>query len=124
MYKLFKRFDYLSSEVNFTFNFRGDIIHKTIFGGIISMLSIFISIIFSLYFFIVFIKKDAKYLITSTIHSDYLNFTDSNLVPIMLRMTDKIKALYSLQMKKLDFTNLIRLNLILILTMEQSKVLL
>ena len=76
MYKLFKRFDYLSSEVNFTFNFRGDIIHKTIFGGIISMLSIFI---------------------------------------------------YSLQMKKLDFTNLIRLNLILIieiLTMEQSKVLL
>ena len=82
MSKLFKRFDYLSSKVNFTFNFRGDVIHKTIFGGIISMLSIFISIIFSLYFFIVFIKKDAKYLLTSTIHSDYLNYNVKNKTPV------------------------------------------
>lgn len=95
MNKFFKKLDYLSSEVRFTFNKEGDTIYKTKVGGIISVLSVAISIGFALYFLIVFLRKDTKYLITSTIHSEYLNLTDSGDVPFLIRLTDKNNRPYS-----------------------------
>ena len=95
MNKFFKKLDYLSSEVRFTFNKNGDTIYKTKVGGIISLLSVIFSLGFALYFLIVFLRKDTKYLITSTIHSENLNLTDSNEVPFLIRLTDKNNRPYS-----------------------------
>ena len=55
---LFKKLDLFSYKANFTFNDEGDKGYKTIAGGILSTISLLISMLFSIYFLLRFIKKD------------------------------------------------------------------
>ena len=71
----FKRFDYLSDQVFFTFNKEGETRNKTTYGGIISIISIILMIITGIYFFIKIIMRENKYLITSVETSQHLNLS-------------------------------------------------
>ncbi len=83
-----KKFDYLSDQVNLTFNKEGEIRNKTSYGGIICLISILLMIIAGVYFFIKFIKRENKYLISSIESSSFLNISDSNNIPFLFRLSD------------------------------------
>ena len=102
----FKFFDILSDEVHFTFNKEGDIRNKTIYGGIITLISYTLIILSGIYFLINLIKRENKSLISSTESSPYLNLTESNLIPFIFRLSDKnsipyenAEKLYKIQLK-------------------------
>ena len=90
-----KNFDFFSTKAKFTFNKKGETRMKTVIGGIISLISISCSIAFSLYFFVSFITKTNKSLISSTNHSDRINITDSNNLPFLFRFSDVENRPYS-----------------------------
>ena len=83
-----KKFDYLSDQVNLTFNKEGEIRNKTFYGGIISIISIFLMITTGIYFFIKLIRRENKYLLTSSESSPYLKINDSNNIPFLFRLSD------------------------------------
>ena len=64
--KYLRHFDYLSTEAKLTFNSRGDTRLQSIIGGILSLLSILASVALSIYFFIQFVGKNNKTLISSS----------------------------------------------------------
>ncbi len=91
----FKRFDYLSDQVFFTFNKEGETRNKTTYGGIISIISIILMIITGIYFFIKIIMRENKYLITSVETSQHLNLSETNLIPFLFRLSDHNSVPYS-----------------------------
>ena len=55
--KCFRNLDIFSYKAHFTFNDNGDTGYKTFIGGLLSFISIFISIIFHYFLFIDILKK-------------------------------------------------------------------
>ena len=91
---LIKKFDFLYQEVRFTFNKNGDPGLKTLFGGILSIIAILLSIIVSFYFlFRLLFKKDAT-VILSTKQDSNINLLYSNNLPFLFRLSDRLS--YSL----------------------------
>lgn len=86
--KYLKQFDYLSSEAKLTFNLRGKKKMKTIIGGIISMVAIVSSVTLTIYFFVEFITKNNKTLISSNEYSPAVNITYSHKMPFLLRLSN------------------------------------
>lgn len=104
--KYIKQFDFLSTEAKLTFNIKGETRIKTIIGGFISVLSVIVSTSLTLYFFIRFGAKNNKTLISSSQYSPNVNFTFSNKLPIMMRLSsqenqayDNPESIYKIKMK-------------------------
>ena len=83
-----KKLDYLSYQAHFTFNEKGDKRYKTILGGILSLISILLSMGFSLYFLQRFILKKDSSIITSTEKNNNITIPNSYKLPFILRLTD------------------------------------
>lgn len=92
--KYLKQFDYLSTEDKLTFNLRGKKKMKTIIGGIISMIAIASSVTLTIYFFVEFITKNNKTLISSNEYSPTVNITYSHKIPFLLRLSNLENSLY------------------------------
>ena len=92
--KYIKQFDFLSTEAKLTFNIKGETRIKTIIGGFISVLSVIVSTSLTLYFFIRFVAKNNKTLISSSQYSPNVNFTFSNKLPIMMRLSSQENQAY------------------------------
>ena len=89
-----KRLDFLSTEAKLTFNARGDIRNKTVIGGGLSLLSLLFSFGLTIYFITEFFSKNNKSVISSSKTSSFLNLTDSNQIPLLFRLTDKMNTPY------------------------------
>ena len=87
--KYIKQLDYLSNEAHFTFNEQGDIINKTLFGGIITIFSFILMIVAGIYFFAKLISHDSISIISSTESSYFINLTQTYNVPFLFRLSDK-----------------------------------
>lgn len=87
-FKYVEQFDYLSTEAKLTLNYQGKVQMKTFLGGIISLISIFFSIGLSIYFFIQFLTKNNKTLISSREYSHFVNLTGSHQLPFLFRLSD------------------------------------
>ena len=87
--KYIKQLDYLSNEAHFTFNEQGDIINKTVFGGIITIFSFLLMIVVGIYFFVKLISHDSISIISSTESSYFINLTQTFEVPFLFRLSDK-----------------------------------
>ena len=85
---LFKKLDLFSYKANFTFNDEGDKGYKTIAGGILSTISLLISMLFSIYFLLRFIKKDDVTIIYSSKRDQSVNISYSNTLPFLFRLSD------------------------------------
>ncbi len=83
-----KKLDYLSYQAHFTFNEKGDKRYKTILGGILSLISILLSMGFSLYFLQRFILKKDSSIMTSTEKNYNITIPNSYKLPFILRLTD------------------------------------
>ena len=84
-----KSLDYLSDRVHLTFNKEGDIRNKTVYGGTISLISIILMALATIFFFIDLIKRNERNLISSTETSSYLNLTESYKIPFLFRLSDQ-----------------------------------
>ena len=86
--KLIKKLDFFSHKVSLTMNNKGDIGYKTFIGGLISLLSFFVSIFCGIYFIIrMFNRKDLS-VIYSTQMNPFVNLTYSNKLPFLIRVSD------------------------------------
>jgi len=86
--KYIKELDFLSHKVSLTINDKGDNCFKTFFGGIISFLTFFISIICGTYFLIRLFKRMDMSVIHSTEMNSFVNITNSHQIPFLLRLSD------------------------------------
>ena len=86
--KYIKEVDFLSHKVSLTINDKGDNCFKTFFGGIISFLTFFISIICGTYFLIRLFKRMDMSVIHSTEMNPFVNITNSHQIPFLLRLSD------------------------------------
>ena len=86
--KYIKKIDFLSCSANFTFNENGETKYKTIFGGIISFISIFGSCGLCIYFLYKFFDRNEASVVHSTQTDIYINNTISHKMPILLRLSD------------------------------------
>jgi len=95
--KLLKKLDFFYYNISLTFNKKGDTGYKTKIGGIISLISIIISIICCIYFiYRLFSRKDLS-VIYSTQINPFINLTYSNKLPFLLRLTDSNSLPYEEQ---------------------------
>ena len=101
MLQYIKKCDFLYSEAKFTFNEKGDTGYKTIFGGIISIITIFASIGATLYFISRLLNKEDSSVILSTETDFYVNITYSHLLPFMVRFSDSYSVPYTNQTSRL-----------------------
>ena len=86
---LIKKIDFLFQEVHFTFNKNGDTGFKTLLGGILSLLTVLLSMIISIYFIIrLLLKKDAT-VIFSTKQDSNINLLYSYKLPFLFRLSDE-----------------------------------
>lgn len=86
--EIVKSLDYLSTEAKLTFNSKGDTRNKTIVGGFLSIFGVLSSFILSIFFFVDFIQRNEKSLITNVGTSYNVNITNSNNIPFLFRLTD------------------------------------
>ena len=86
--KFFKKLDLFSYKAHFTFNDNGDTGYKTFTGGILTSISLFISLIFSVYFLMRFMKREDVTIIYSSKRDKYVNISYSNTLPFLIRLSD------------------------------------
>ena len=86
--KIIRELDYLSYKAHLTFNDKGDKRYKTIFGGILSLISMIISFSFICYFLLKLINKEDTTIIFNEERDLKINMTTSHLLPLMLRLSD------------------------------------
>ncbi len=87
---LIKKIDFLYQEAHFTFNKNGDIGIKTVFGGILSLITILLSIFVSFYFILrLLLKKDAT-VIFSTKQEWNINLLYSYKLPFLFRLSNAV----------------------------------
>ena len=96
-----KKCDYLYTEAKFTFNDEGETGQKTIFGGIISIITIIFSLSLTSYFtYRLFHKRDFS-IILSTETDPYVNITYSHRIPFLVRFSDSYSVPYNNQTSRL-----------------------
>ena len=86
--KYVSRFDYLSHQAKLTINSKGDTKFQTIFGGVLSVISIISSFVISTILFIQYIRKDSSHITLSSESSSFFNFSYSHQTPFMMRLLD------------------------------------
>ncbi len=86
--KFFKKLDLFSYKAHFTFNDNGDTGYKTFTGGILTSISLFISLLFSVYFLMRFMKREDVTIIYSSKRDKYVNISYSNTLPFLIRLSD------------------------------------
>jgi hypothetical protein len=86
--KYIKEIDFLSQKVSLTINNEGDKSFKTLFGGLISFLTFFVSIFCGTYFLIRLFKRRDMTVIHSTFTDSFVNITNSHQLPFLLRLSD------------------------------------
>ena len=86
--KYVSRFDYLSHHAKLTINSKGDTKFQTVFGGVLSVISIISSFVISTILFIQYIRKDSSHLTVSSESSFFYNFSYSHQTPFMMRLLD------------------------------------
>ena len=79
-----KKCDHFYREAKFTFNKKGETGKKTIFGGILSIISLIISLGFTGYFSNRLLYRKDSSLILSTLTDQYINITYSHKLPFMV----------------------------------------
>jgi hypothetical protein len=67
---IIRNFDFLSTEANLTFNQKGEYRYKTFFGGLMSLASVLISIIFTILHVKEFLSNEKVNIIVSS-HNSY-----------------------------------------------------
>ena len=100
---LISKCDYLSHKVSLTLNEKGDVGYKTFIGGLISIISIIISIICILFFIIKMFKRDDIYINHSTYINPYINLTYSHKLPFLIRLTNTNSEPYDDMMKMKNY---------------------
>jgi hypothetical protein len=100
--KYIKTCDYLSYEAHFTFNDKGDKRYKTLLGGILSLISIIISVAFSIYFSFKLIYKEDATITYSSERDNSINITYSNKLPFMFRLSNT----YSIALNQYNLYNI------------------
>ncbi len=96
-----RKCDYLYNEAKFTFNDKGETGQKTIFGGIISIITIVISLSLTGYFIYRLLKKKDSSIILSTESDPYINITYSHRMPFLVRFSDSYSVPYKNQTSRL-----------------------
>ena len=86
--KIITELDYLSYKAHLTFNDKGDKRYKTIFGGILSLISMIISFSFICYFLLKLFNKEDATVTFNEERDSTINMTNSHLLPLMLRLSD------------------------------------
>ena len=86
--KFFKKLDLFSYEASFTFNDNGDTGLKTFTGGILSFISLIFSFLFSIYFFLQFVRRNNCSIIYSSKIDEFVNISYSNSLPFLFRLSD------------------------------------
>ncbi len=99
--KYIKNCDFLYTEAKFTFNESGITGKKTIFGGIISIFIIFISLGITIYFTFCLFNNDDSSVIFSTKIDPYINITYSHKLPFMIRLSNSYSIPYLNQTSRL-----------------------
>ena len=94
-------FDYLYTEAKFTFNESGQTGEKTIFGGIISIFTIIVSLGCIGYFTYRLFNKDDSSIILSSEIDPYVNITYSHRIPFLVRFSDSYSIPYENQSSRL-----------------------
>lgn len=90
---LIRYFDFLSTEVKLTIN-KGDTRLKTVLGGMLSIISVIVTIAFGIYFFVQLLNKESSFVITSTQITPFIKIKNSNEFPFLVRLTNDISAPY------------------------------
>lgn len=85
--KLFTKLDYLSNEVKLTIH-KGEARVKTFLGGLLSCLSVCITLALAIYFFVKFLEKKSIFISNSSEASPFLQIENSHNFPFLLRLTD------------------------------------
>ena len=85
---LIKKIDFLFQEVHFTFNKKGDTGLKTIFGGLLSLLTILLSMTVSSYFIFRLLFKTDATVILSTKQDSNIKLLYSYKLPFLFRLSD------------------------------------
>ena len=86
--KFLKEFDFLSQQVSLTINDKGDTKHKTIIGGLISVLAILFSTLTCFYFILRMLMRKDISIIHSTEINHFVNLTDSHKLPFLFKLSD------------------------------------
>ncbi len=86
--KLIKKTDFFTYKVSLTINKKGETGYKTFIGGIISIISIILSLICAVYFLQrMFLRKDISVIFSNQINP-FKNISYSHKLPFLLRLTD------------------------------------
>ena len=86
--KLIKKTDFFAYKVSLTINKKGENGYKTFIGGVISIISIILSLICGVYFLQrMFLRKDISLIFSNQINP-FKNITYSHKLPFLLRLTD------------------------------------
>ena len=96
--KYIKNCDFLYTEAKFTFNESGQTGEKTIFGGIISIFTIIVSLGCIGYFTYRLFNKDDSSIILSSEIDPYVNITYSHRIPFLVRFSDSIQFLMKINL--------------------------
>ena len=94
-------FDYLYTEAKFTFNESGQTGEKTIFGGIVSIFTILVSLGCTGYFTYRLFNKDDSSIILSSEIDPYVNITYSHRIPFLVRFSDAYSIPYTNETSRL-----------------------
>ena len=86
--KFLKEFDFLSQQVSLTINDKGDTKHKTIIGGLISVLAILFSTLTCFFFILRMLMRKDISIINSTEINHFVNLTDSHKLPFLFKLSD------------------------------------
>ena len=109
---LIRKIDFISTKATLTFNSHGEFRYKTFFGGLMSLLSILLSLIFTTIYIIDFISGEQVTVRVSSETSDTLTYPLLNTIPFLFRLTnqwnkayDYPERIYSIFLVYLNSTN-------------------
>ena len=89
-----RKIDFISTKATLTFNSYGEFRYKTFFGGLMSLLSIIVSLIFTIIYLIDFINNENVTVRVSTETSDTLTYPLLNTIPFLFRLTNQWNKAY------------------------------
>ena len=102
---LIKSLDFFSLKTHLTINDKGETRYKNLLGGFLSFIYIIISVSVITFCIYRLLNKDDLHVIYSIERDEFINFTYSNKLPIMVRLSDyyrralKTEKLYNISLK-------------------------